>query len=65
MSYSIGLSDNTYSDVLGLYSREPNDDNIDMYVNVCNRLCEHPPCSHANFDPFLGFQNLTVPCNVV
>ena len=36
VSYSIDLSDNTYSDVLGLYSREPSDDNIEMCVNIAN-----------------------------
>ena len=36
VSYSFGLSDNTYSDVLGLYNREPSDDNFEMCVNIAN-----------------------------
>ena len=26
-------------------------------VNICDWLCENPPCSRANFDLFLQFQN--------
>ena len=25
--------------------------------NICDRLCENPPCKRANFDLFLQFQN--------
>ena len=24
-----------------------------MHLNICDRLCENPPCSHTNFDLFL------------
>ena len=26
-------------------------------IAICDRLCENPPCLHANFDLFLQFQN--------
>ena len=26
---------------------------IEKWITICDRLCENPPCSRANFDSFL------------
>ena len=35
---------------------------------ICDWLCKNPPCSLADFDPFLNLKfhnSLTIPCNLV